>query len=213
MPSLDQTNALALALLFAAAYLVGSINTSLIAARMLGTPDLRDTGSGNAGATNLLRASGWRVAVPVLLVDIGKAAGIVLAARFLGAGELFPAVALPLLLGNIFPVFHRFHGGKGVAAAVGAMLAISPLSVLLCGFVFLAVVAAWRRVSAGSLAMVLSFPIALIVLGASRPAVSTAGLMAGIIAATHRGNIRRLIRGEEKPIFLARSRPSPPEEP
>ncbi len=179
------------------AYLVGSINLSIIACRLLGVDDLRGAGSGNPGATNLLRVAGWKAAVPVLLLDIGKAAGVIWGAEFAGFCELAPVLALPLLLGNLFPVFHRFNGGKGVATVVGAMLAIHPIAMVLGGLVMLVVVGIGKRVSLGSMSMVVFYPLWLWLDDSPVDDLITAATIALVILMTHRANIARLLRGAE----------------
>jgi glycerol-3-phosphate acyltransferase PlsY len=179
------------------AYLVGSINLSIIACRMGGINDLRSSGSGNPGATNLLRVAGWKVAVPVLLLDIGKAAAVIWGAGFAGFHQLAPTLALPLLLGNLFPVFHRFKGGKGVATVVGVMLAIHPIAMLLGGMVFLLVVALGKRVSLGSITMIVFYPLWLWLDGSPFNEIVTTATIAVVILFTHRANIVRLARGAE----------------
>jgi glycerol-3-phosphate acyltransferase PlsY len=181
----------------ACAYIVGSINLSIIVCRLRGINDLRGTGSGNPGATNLLRLAGWQVAVPVLLLDIGKAAGVIWGARFLGLQDLASVLALPLLLGNLFPVFHRFKGGKGVAAAVGVMLAINPVAMLLGGLILLVVVGIGKRVSLGSLSMVAFYPLWLWLDNSTFNDLVIAATIAAVIFITHRANISRLIGGLE----------------
>jgi glycerol-3-phosphate acyltransferase PlsY len=183
-----------------AAYLVGSVNTSILASRLGGFQDPSLSGSKNPGATNLLRLAGWRIALPVLVIEMGKASSAILAARLLGPPELAPTMALPLLLGNMFPIFHGFKGGKGVAAAVGAFLVISPLAMFLGGCVFLAVTAAFKRVSLGSLAMIASYPVSIWILEGQRNALLTAIVAAGMALFTHRTNIARLVRGREPKI-------------
>jgi len=182
-------------------YLAASVNFSIVAARLLGKGDLRSIGSGNAGATNLSRAAGKPAAAIVLAADLGRASGIILAARALGLGDLASALALPFLLGNLFPVFHGFKGGKGVAASVGLVLAISPLAMLCGGGVFLAVLAISRRVSPGSIAMALGYPAWIWLFGGSATEIAVCGTIALVVAATHRGNIARMIRGEEPRLF------------
>jgi acyl phosphate:glycerol-3-phosphate acyltransferase len=188
----------------AGAYLLGSVNFSLLAARLLGHGDLRRHGSGNAGATNLARVAGKGAAAAVLALDIGRGAAVVLAAALFGFGALAPFAALPLLLGNLFPLFHGFKGGKGVAAAVGAVLAISPLAMLAGGAVFLGVFGAWRRVSAGSIAMALAYPTAVWLLGGARADLTATACVAAILVASHRRNIARLARGEEPRLAFGR---------
>jgi acyl phosphate:glycerol-3-phosphate acyltransferase len=190
----------------AAAYLAGSVNFSVIAGRIAGTGDPRGAGSGNAGANNLLRTAGWRVALAVLALDFGRAAGVVLAARAFGPVELAPLVVLPLLLGNLYPCFHGFRGGKGVAAVVGAFLALAPLVPLLAGPVFLFAVGLSRRVSAGSMLMICTYPPLAFALGEPRDAIAVAGTCAAAILFTHRANIRRLARGEEPRLSFGRGR-------
>ena len=182
------------------AYLLGSINLSIAACRLLNVDDPRKQGSGNPGATNLLRTAGWKVGAPVLLLDLGKAFLAIWAAKLLGKADLAPAMALPLILGNIFPLFHRFRGGKGVAAATGAFLAIDPIAFLVGGAVFAVAVAAGRRVSVGSMAMVTSYPLTLWLTGGSQVAIATGGAVIAIVAFTHRSNISRLARGQEPRI-------------
>ncbi|MDD5306155.1 MAG: glycerol-3-phosphate acyltransferase [Deltaproteobacteria bacterium] len=190
----------------AAAYLVGSVNFAVIAGRLAGAGDPRGAGSGNAGANNLLRTAGWRVALLVLALDFARAAGVVLGARFVGPEELASLVVLPLLLGNLYPCFHGFRGGKGVAAVTGAFLAVDPIIPLLAGPVFLAVVGLFRRVSAGSMLMICSYPALAFLLGAPSDTVAVAGTCALAILFTHRANIRRLARGEEPRISVGNTR-------
>ena len=140
------------------------------------------------------------MAVPVLLLDIGKAAGVIWGARLLGFGEFAVAFALPMLLGNLFPVFHHFRGGKGVAAAVGIMLAIDPVAMLLGGLILLVVVAVSRRVSLGSLAMVLFYPFWIWLDDGPMNTLVTVLAIALVILFTHRENMERLARGLEPKI-------------
>lgn len=186
--------------LAAAAYLVGSVNTSILASRLFGLPDPRSGGSKNPGATNFLRIAGWRLAIPVLAVDMAKASGTIFAARYAGPPDLAPTMALPFLLGNLFPIFHGFKGGKGVAAAVGAFLIISPPAMLIGAGVFGLTLAIFKRVSLGSLAMVSSYPISIWFLGGAGYALATAAMIALIIYVTHRANIARLVQGKEPQI-------------
>lgn len=193
------------------AYAAGSVNFSLVAARLLGLGDLRRAGSGNAGATNLARVAGRTVALVVLALDIGRGAAVILAASALGLDPWSPLAAIPLLLGNVFPMFHGFKGGKGVAAAVGAVFAVSPFAMLIAGGVFVAVFAIGRRVSAGSLALAASLPIAVPLLGGNRIDTAAAAAIAALLFATHRHNIRRLLAGTE-PAFGSRTEPPAPGE-
>jgi len=188
------------------AYAAGSVNFSLFAARLLGHGDLRRLGSGNAGATNLARVAGKGPAAAVLALDIARGAGVIFAASAVGLDPWSPLAAIPLLLGNMFPVFHNLRGGKGVAAAVGALLVVSPFAALIGGGIFFTAFAIGRRVSAGSIAMALSYPAAAMLLGGSWVDVATATGLAVLLVASHRRNIARLAAGTE-PRFGAPTEP------
>jgi len=181
-------------------YLLASINFSIMLARLLGKPDPRTVGSKNAGATNMARVVGKPAAVLVLLLDLARAFVVIWTTRALGLEELAPAMALPLMLGNLFPAFHRFRGGKGVAAAVGAMLAISPPVMLFGGGVFLVVAALFRRVSIGSILMCASYPAWFALFRGTTAELATAATIALVVMVTHRRNIARIARGEEPRI-------------
>ena len=179
------------------AYLAGALNLSILAANIVGLNNLRTTGSGNPGATNLFRAAGAKVAVPVLILEILKAAAAINLPVLVGLSALKPLVVLPYLIGNLFPVFHGFKGGKGVAAVVGAMLGASPPVMLLGGVVFLVLFALFRRVSVGSLSMVIAYPVWGLVLRESALFVGVSCAVAAIVATTHRANIVRILNRTE----------------
>lgn len=205
---MESTQILSLLALFFGAYLVASVNFSIVAARILKKGDLRTLGSKNAGATNLSRVAGKPVAALVLIMDIGRATGVVLVARAIAPSDLGSLIVVPFMLGNIFPVFHGFKGGKGVAAATGLLLAISPLSMLCGGGVFLLVLGIGRRVSPGSILMVSSYPAWIWLFGNGAVDIAAFAVVATIIILTHRGNIGRISRGQEPPLFGAGSRES-----
>lgn len=177
-------------------YLIGSVNLSIVVSRALGR-DVRESGSGNAGSTNMLRTFGWRVAIPVFLGDVARGAlavGIG-AALFSACGEpgRFGAYlgAIAALLGHAFPVFFRFRGGKGVAVSIGAMIAIYPIPgalLLLAGF---GVAAATKYVSLGSVLGAAAFPFLALARGGVREFLP-ALLMSALVLWLHRENIRRL---------------------
>lgn len=202
-PPMDTVALMKMAAVFAGAYLAASVNFSIAASRVLGKGDLRSTGSGNPGATNLSRVAGKPAAAVVLLLDVGRAVGVVLAARLLVGDRVASIVAVPFLLGNLFPVFHRFRGGKGVAAAAGLMLAVSPVVMLCGGGVFLIALGIGRRVSAGSVLMLFSYPLWAWFFDRDVMEIGVCAAMATAVALTHRSNIARLFRGEEPPIFGA----------
>jgi glycerol-3-phosphate acyltransferase PlsY len=186
------------------AYLLGSVNLTIAAARIFGISNLKSTGSGNPGATNLFRAAGAKVAVPVLILEIAKACLALLPARFfLGTTDQALCI-LPFLFGNLFPVFHRFKGGKGVAAAVGAMLAADYRIMLLAGIAFIATFILFRRVSVGSLTMVLAYPVLIYGFHGVGVFFCVGIALAAVIFTTHRANIGRLVRGEEPRLMRSK---------
>jgi len=220
-------NAAAPAALVLLAFLAGSIPCGTILARVHGGVDLRSQGSGNPGATNALRVMGPAWGIATLLLDVGKgwlAAGPLstwlglgptggdgtAAAAFAGAAgapapaspaHVWPlAAGLAAVCGHVFSPWLRFRGGKGVATAVGAFLAIAPLAAAVAIAVFAAIAGFSRIVSLASLGMVVAFPLAVLFLG-SRPAAGTTAvwgaLLAVLIAWRHRPNLARLAQGSE----------------
>ena len=188
-----------------AAYFAGSLPTSYVVGKAIGRVDLRREGSGNLGATNVYRAMGLRVAVPVALVDIGKGWVPAWVFPMLAGGAAdgwavaYGAVAI---LGHTFSCWMRFRGGKGVATAAGAFLALSPLAVLAAAAVWVLVFAARGIVSLASIAAAVALPATVLVgnavRGAGDPWVTGFAVLAGaFIVWAHRSNIRRLLRGEE----------------
>ena len=197
---IDVQKALLVAGLAIGTYLLGSINFSIVLARLLGKPDPRTIGSKNAGATNMARVAGKPAAAAVLLLDLGRAFVVIWGTRALGLHDLAPAMALPLLLGNLHPVFHRFRGGKGVAATVGVLLAISPPVMLFGGGVFLLTTALFRRVSIGSILMCASYPLWFALFDGTTAELATTATIAVVVVTTHRRNIARIARGVEPRI-------------
>ena len=191
-----------------AAYFVGSLPTSYVVGRVIGGVDLRREGSGNLGATNLYRAMGLRVAVPVGLVDIGKGWLPAWLFPLLDGGAAAgwaAAYGAAAILGHTFSCWMRFRGGKGVATAAGAFLALSPLGLLVAALVWVLVFAAKGIVSLASIAAAVALPATVLVRnamgGAGDPWVTAFAVLAGaFIVWAHRSNIGRLLRGEEKRI-------------
>jgi glycerol-3-phosphate acyltransferase PlsY len=181
--------------LLALSYLLGSINVSYWVVRLLKGLDVRSVGSGNAGATNVVRAAGRRAGSVALLGDFAKGVAPVLLATGAGLGEPWPAAAaLAVVLGHVFPVFLQFRGGKGVATAGGAFCALAPVAALAAAVVFAAVVIVARFVSLASICAAAVFPVALAFVS-PRPTGATlacAGLTSALILWRHRGNVRRL---------------------
>jgi len=183
---------------FAAAFVVGSIPTGVLVARAKGV-DLRKVGSGNIGATNVGRALGKRWAVFVLLVDASKGALPVLLLGEYSSDPWLPALGgTAAVYGQVFSIFLRGRGGKGVATSLGAGMALAPVPTLLCLATFVAVFAAFRIVSIGSLAAVGCFPLFLLLFDlGTAPRLFFALAVALLVLVRHRENLARLRRGEE----------------
>ena len=190
-------------------YLAGSFPTSLIVAKKFRGIDIREHGSGNAGGTNVLRVVGWKAALLVAAVDVGKgalAAGLIwriAAPAPLDGPSLAAAAGAAAVLGHVFPVFAGFRGGKGVGTAAGVMAVLHPLALAACVPLFAGVVALTRIVSLASVCSALAFPVAVLCIGG--PAwVRSNPLPSGIVTAlalfivfTHRSNLKRLLAGTE----------------
>ncbi|MEJ2729522.1 MAG: glycerol-3-phosphate 1-O-acyltransferase PlsY [Deltaproteobacteria bacterium] len=194
------------------AYLLGSIPWGLILSRAFAHDDIRLKGSGNIGATNVMRQTG---AIPGLLTlagDILKGAAPVYMALVTfgplgGSVDVYPAaVALAAFFGHLFPVYLKFRdGGKGVATAAGCFAVLSPAAVLAAGGVFVAVLVIARRVSVGSLSAAAVLPLAVWIDADSAILLASAGIVALFIFLRHRDNLKRLLAGKE-PKFRLRDR-------
>jgi glycerol-3-phosphate acyltransferase PlsY len=185
----------------ALAYLVGSIPFAVIVSRAMGLPDPRSFGSGNPGATNVLR-SGSKLAAAVTLVgDAVKGWVPVWAAlRLELPAEVVAVAALAAFLGHVFPVWLRFKGGKGVATAAGVMLALDWRLGLGALLVWLTVVVASRYSSLGSILASLFAPAAVYWTSGAGPLFYATAAMCAILVWRHEANIRKLLRGEESRI-------------
>lgn len=176
-----------------AAYLIGSIPFALILARRWGAIDLRQTGSGNLGAANVMRASGITAGAVVAALDVAKGAASVWLAGRLSGEPAAPAVAgLAAIIGHIYPVWLRFRGGKGVATACGAFAVLAPAAAMPALAVFVAVVWLTKYVSLGSMLASVALPPLAYALGSSGSVVAVAAAAAAIIVFRHRSNLARL---------------------
>ena len=181
------------------AYLLGSIPFGLLFSRMGGLGDIRETGSGNIGATNVLRSGNKLLAALTLLADTAKGSvAIFIALEFTGFQAAYWA-GLASLLGHIFPVWLGFKGGKGVAVFIGTSIVLSPLPGLSMLSVWLLVALISRRSSLAALIATMSVPLYMAVLGEIYGAVAV-GVQVGVIYWAHRENISRLRRGQEPRI-------------
>ncbi|MDO5706623.1 MAG: glycerol-3-phosphate 1-O-acyltransferase PlsY [Paracoccus sp. (in: a-proteobacteria)] len=180
-------------------YLLGSVPFGLVIARAVGLGDLRQIGSGNIGATNVLRTGHKGAALATLLMDSGKGAIAVLLARYFAGESAALLAGAAAFLGHCFPVWLGFRGGKGVATFLGTLLALYwPLGIFAC-LTWLAVAAISRISSLSALMAAVLVPVAAGVLGLW-PLAAATGFMAALILVRHRANIARLMNGTEPRI-------------
>ena len=188
-------------LLVVAAYLLGSIPFGYLIVRGKSGADIRETGSGGTGATNVSRRAGKAAGVLTLLLDAVKGCAAVLIARaVVGNDWVIAAAAIAALVGHIFPVWLGFRGGKGVATGVGIFLVLAPIALLCAGVVFVAIVVFTRFVSLGSLTAAVLIPVLVWLQSDSQPLLVAAIAGAALIVFAHRGNIQRLASGTESRI-------------
>ena len=188
-------------LLIAAAYFLGNISPSTLLARSVGK-DIKKEGSGNAGTTNALRVLGKKAALITLAVDIGKGVLAVLLGTFFGSPMTAMLCALAAFLGHVWPVCFHFKGGKGVAVAFGALLGVNWQLALAALAVVAVVVALTRMVSLGSVLAAVSFPVLAYFM---EPDFLFIGcIMAALLIYAHRGNIKRLLKGEENKLSFGK---------
>jgi acyl phosphate:glycerol-3-phosphate acyltransferase len=184
-------------------YLLGSIPTGYIVGALAGV-DIRKVGSGNVGATNVARALGKKPGLLTLSADVAKGFVPVVVAVWLGLSPTVVAlVASAAFLGHLYPVFLRFQGGKGVATALGILLALAPMATIVLIAVFAAVAVSTRVVSLSSIVTALAAPIILWSFFYSPTVIAMGVFLAVMITLRHRDNIQRLIAGSE-PRFGSR---------
>ena len=189
-----------LLLVFLAGYLAGSVPSGLVLTRWAGLGDIRKIGSGNIGATNVLRTGRKGLALATLLFDLAKGAlPTFLAYRWLGADAAVAAGA-GAILGHCFPAWLGFKGGKGVATAAGVILGFTPGVLGVLFLVFAGVVAATRYVSLASVLVAALAPVVAWLLGESTQAVWLFLLVGALVVVKHRANIGRLLAGQESKV-------------
>jgi len=179
-------------------YLAGSVPFAFLLARRRGV-DVRRAGSGNVGAANVMRTTGTGRAIAVVALDIAKGAAAV-GLAYLSSGGLLvvAATGAAAVVGHIYPVWLRFHGGKGVAVAAGVFTVLAPFATALAAGLFVLTVWATRYVSLGSIAASVALPPAAWLTGAPGPIVGAAGGSAALILFRHRANLYRLRAGTER---------------
>lgn len=187
--------------LLLAAYLLGSIPFAIVSSRLFGLADPRHYGSGNPGATNVLRSGNKAAALLTLVGDCAKGWLAVWAAGRFGFSPTEAALAgLAAFLGHVFSVFLRFNGGKGVATALGVLAGISGWIALTALLVWLAVAYLTRYSSAAALSAAIATPLTGLVVFGPQPVVAVLTLIAALLVARHASNIRKLVNGTESRI-------------
>ncbi|HET6854771.1 MAG TPA: glycerol-3-phosphate 1-O-acyltransferase PlsY [Pyrinomonadaceae bacterium] len=189
-------------LLVVIAYLLGSIPFGYLIVRKKLGADIRQSGSGGTGATNVSRRAGKAAGVVTLVLDALKGSLAVLVAKELAPNVdwLIAAAAIAAILGHMFPVWLGFRGGKGVATGVGVFSILAPFAVLCAGIIFVVIVSLTRYVSLGSIIAAATIPLFVWLRSDSRPVLTAAIVGALLIVFAHRGNIARLARGTESRI-------------
>lgn len=189
-------------------YLLGSINTSIIVGRLFYKTDVREHGSGNAGATNTLRTLGKGAAASVIIGDLLKGIIACLIGRYL-VGELTPGdgtypgeylAGLCAVLGHNWPLYFGFKGGKGVMTSFAVVLMFSPIVALICLVSFIVIVSLTRYVSLGSIVCGILFPLMALLFNKPDVLVLAGVFLALLIVARHTENIKRLLEGNEKKL-------------
>jgi len=196
------------------AYLIGSIPSAVWIGKGLYGIDVREHGSGNAGATNVIRVLGYKAGIPVMLVDVFKGWLAVQVVFLFPQNGLSPdamvyfkiACAMAAVLGHIFPVYVGFRGGKGVGTLAGVAIALYPLALLVVLGIFILSLVLSRYVSLSSILAGIVFPFVVIfVTGEKNPGLIILSVMVAIfITLTHRKNIKRLLKGEENKFIFKR---------
>ncbi len=179
-------------------YLLGSVPFAFLLARVGGV-DIRVTGSGNVGATNVARMTGTGRGVAVLLLDVAKGTAAVWLAELAGVGMAArTAAGVAAVVGHVYPVWLRFHGGKGVAVACGVFSMLAPAATVVAAVIFTSVVWTTRYVSLGSIVATVIVPPTAYWLGASTTVVGGAAAVAALIVFRHRSNLARIRAGTER---------------
>ncbi len=188
-------------LLIVAAYLLGSISSAIITCRLMGLPDPRNQGSGNPGATNVLRTGGKKAAIITLLGDALKGLLPVVGARLVGLSDpLIGVVALAAVGGHLYPLYFGFRGGKGVATTLGALFGLSWLLGMVWVLTWVAVAAAFRYSSLAALVAMVLTPFYIHGLLGSTPLTLIMVALAALIVWRHRSNLSNIIAGTETRI-------------
>jgi glycerol-3-phosphate acyltransferase PlsY len=184
------------------AYLLGSISFSYLIARKVKKIDIRQHGSGNAGATNTLRVLGVGPAISVLLLDTAKGVAAVLISVWIGGAEWIPFIAgLFAIVGHNWPIYYGFRGGKGVATTIGVFATLAFPPALIAGIIAVLLIAVTRYVSLGSIVFVLLTPIMTLFIGSYPLSYFYLSAIIAILSIwRHRSNLSRLLKGKESKL-------------
>lgn len=184
------------------AYLIGSVSFSYLFGRMLKGIDIRQHGSGNAGATNTLRVLGVGPAVTVLALDVAKGIAAVWIPVWFGQDEIWYRVlcGIAVIIGHNWPVFFGFKGGKGIASTIGVMSTLAFIPALAAGIVAIISIAVTRYVSLGSLLFTALMPVMILILDRPMPVFLISLLVAVFAFVRHRSNISKLLKGQENKL-------------
>lgn len=192
-------------LIAVAAYFLGNISTGLLVGKAIGHIDIRKTGSGNAGTTNIMRTLGWFPSVLTLLGDVLKAVIAVLIGRAL-AGEMGQYVAgVAVLLGHNWPMLFGFKGGKGMASSLGIIIATEPILALVLFVIQVVILVVTKYMSVASLCTAVLYPVLVAIFHHDNAAYVIFAVIAGALAVfSHRGNIRRLMKHTENKLDFSK---------
>jgi glycerol-3-phosphate acyltransferase PlsY len=183
-------------------YVLGSVPFASWVTRRQGI-ELRNAGSGNPGAANVLRTAGVGPAIAVMLLDAAKGTAAVIAARVMsGNVVIVTAAGLAAIVGHIYPAWSGFRGGKGVAASAGVFVVLAPVATAIAALVFVGTIAATRFISAGSLAGALALPVVAAISDLPEAVIGGTVLASVIVIGRHRDNLSRLMAGNERRIGL-----------
>ncbi len=181
-------------------YLLGSIPFGLILTKAAGLGDIRSIGSGNIGATNVLRTGNKKLAIATLLLDGVKGAVAVLLARYIAHDDAAIWAGLFSIIGHVFPIWLNYKGGKGVATTLGVLLALVPLTGVIACISWLVVAALSRISSLSALVAMLTAPVSVYFIYHDPRLSLVCALLCALVWYTHRANIQRLLKGEEPKI-------------
>ncbi len=180
------------------AYLVGSVPTGIVVAKLFGGPNPQTVGSGNMGATNVLRTTGKAAGILTLTFEVLKGAAAVIAALIISPDTLtISLTGFAVFAGHLFPIFLKFKGGKGVATAAGVLLVISPIATALCIAVLIVTVLITNYVSLGSIVAAAVLPIFMWIIPEYRDFTGLGITIAVLVIVKHKSNIKKLLHGEE----------------